>query len=77
MENPLGDFLLARELEVVDVLRQTNESADPIGSLFELQDKLSVNSGWNHPASVLSNLGELEGESSWGIHQTCAWFVTM
>ena len=78
LEDPLDDFLLARELEVVDVLsHQTNESADPIVSLFELQDKFSVNRGWNHPASVLSNLGELEGEGSWGIHQTCAWSVTM
>ena len=78
LENPLDDFLLARELEVVDVFSQkTNESADPIVSLFELQDKLSVNRGWNHPTSVLSDLRELEGESSRGVHQTCAWFVAM
>ena len=44
LENPLDDFLLARALEVVDVLsRQTNESADSVVSLFELQDKFSVN----------------------------------
>ena len=78
LEKPLDDVLLACEPEVVDVFgHQTNESADPIVSLFEFQDKFSVNRGWNHPASVLSDLGELEGESSWGIRQTCAWFVTM
>ena len=52
-------------------------SAGPIVSLSELQDKFSVNRGWHHPATVLSDLGELEGESSWGMNQTCAWFVTM
>ena len=40
LEDPLDDFLLARELEVVDVFR--HEDADSIVSLFELQDKLSV-----------------------------------
>ena len=78
LENPLDDFLLARELEVVDVFgHRTNESADPIVSLFEFQDKFSVDTAWNNPASDLSDLAELGGESSWGIHQTCAWFVTM
>ena len=43
LEGPLDDFLLARELEVVDVFsHQANEGADSIVSLFELQDKFSV-----------------------------------
>ena len=57
LEGPLDDILLARELEVVDVLsHQANEGADSIVSLFELQDKFSVDSGWDHRTSVLSNL---------------------
>ena len=43
LEDPLDDFLLACELEVVDVFgHQADEGADSIVSLFALQDKFSV-----------------------------------
>ena len=42
-EDPLDDFLLACELEVVDVFgHQADESADFIVSSFELKHKFSV-----------------------------------